>query len=440
MPAEASSDASAARSRSEPGRVSTAPAGRVPATWLVAMGTWGYVSGIHGSVAPFIAHAFGLDDAAMARLWILVGLSSLAALALGRQADRWGRRRVLLGSFALLPLAALAVAAAPGPGSYVAAQMAAWAAGGTLLATATVAIAEGVPDGLRARAQGRAGLAFAAASALPLAGVAFLGRHPDGWRAIWAASGLALLALPWMAHRLPETASWRRASASGRARAARLGDVFGAAHRRRTLPLAVALLGVHTVELAARAWLLYHPVRALGLPPGRATLLLAGCGGLGLLGFRAGGRLADRLGRRLTFALAGTLFAACTIGYYEGTLVVERGRTALLAGSLLGLSAGGNAALVAFRSLAVELYPTSLRGTFAGWMAVGQAAGWVLGMGAVALLAGPLGGVGPAVAALAGVALPIAVAALACVPETAGRPLDEEDGAPGAGPVAVSRA
>jgi len=136
--------------------------------------------------------------------------------------------------------------------------------------------------------------------------------------------------------------------------------------------------------------------------------------------------LADRLGRRCTFAWAGVLFALSTAVYYAATPHLRPGapRLGLLGVSLVGLSATGNAALVAFRSLAVELFPTALRGTVGGWMAVGAAGGWLMGMGAVALLAEPLGGVGPAVALLGVVALPTAVLALSRVPETAGRPLD----------------
>lgn len=432
-----SSAASAAGSRSEetadfapdrPARLRAAGGGgRSPASaaafWL-PMAVWGYVSGIHGSVAPFLAESFGLSDAELARLWTWVGLSSLGALALGRQADRIGRRRVLLLAFAALPLAAVGTACATGPASYVLGQALAYAAGGTLLAVVTVSIAEELPDGERARGQGRAGLALAAASAAPLLLVTALAPRPDLWRPVWALAGVALGALPWARRRFPETARWRDARGCGATARAGMVHVFRHRHRRRALTVLGAVVLVQAVELSARAWLFFHPVRSLGIAPARAAAVLVTCGGLGLLGFRAGGWMSDRLGRRRTFALTGALFAAGTVATYGGTLGTAPGRLAPFAVSLLALAFGGNAALVAFRSLTVELFPTELRGTVAGWLGVGSALGWIGGMGAVALLAGPLGGVGPAVALLAAAALPAAIALLASLPETAGRSLE----------------
>jgi MFS family permease len=392
------------------------------------MGAWGYVSGIHGTVAPFLAESFGLSDARLARLWMAIGLSSLAALALGRLADRVGRRRVLLAAFAAMPLGAVLATLAPDPRVYVLGQTLAFAAGATLLGTVTVAIAEALPDGARAPAHARAGLVFTLASGLPLL-VATVAAplQDDPWRAVWAMAALPLLALPWARRNLEEAPRFRSAraqpAAGPRWRAWLAPDVAP-----RVLPVVAAVLLVQTAEIAARAWLLHHPVRGLGLAPPLAIAVLVLGGGVGLVGFRVGGVLAERLGRRPTFGLASVVFAGSAVAYYEGTLFVEgRAQMALLVASLAGLSAGGNAALTAFRSLVVELFPTALRGSAGGLLGLGTGLGWILAMGATALLAHPLGGVGPATAAIVGLALPAAGMALVRVPETAGRPLDTED-------------
>ena len=55
--------------------------GRPRAALLALMGYWGYVSGVHGSVAPLLATSFGLADAEVARA-LLVARRRLAARAL----------------------------------------------------------------------------------------------------------------------------------------------------------------------------------------------------------------------------------------------------------------------------------------------------------------------------------------------------------------------
>jgi MFS family permease len=187
--------------------------------------------------------------------------------------------------------------------------------------------------------------------------------------------------------------------------------------------LGCALL-VYGVEFSARTWLFYNPVRTLGLDPRRAGAVLLVCGGLGLVGFRLGGWLSDRWGRRGAFAASSGLFALSSAGYYGLSSHAGAWTVPVLGLSLLGLSTGGNAAVVAFRSLATELFPTRLRGTLAGWTAVCSALGWCGAMLATSWLSDALGGIGPAVTALILVALPAAALALAPLPETAGLDLE----------------
>jgi predicted MFS family arabinose efflux permease len=400
-----------------------------PLLWLMAY--WGYLSGINGSVAPFLADAFALSDAGMAGLFAWLGLASLGSLLLGREVDRLGRRRVLLGCFAALPFACLASALAPGPAAWVAAQLGVHALGATLLATVTVAVCEQAGDAGRALGQGRAGVAFAAATALPLLLVALLDGVPGHWRIAWALAVLPLVALPALRRALPETPRWCEAAARGETSAARMTSVFEARHRRRALGVLAVVVLVHAAEFATRTWLFYHPVRVLGMAPRAVTPLLVVFGGLGLLGFWIGGRCADAFGRRSTFASAAGVFAISAIGYYQVSLHAGAWRAPVLALSLFGLAAGGNAAMVAFRALATELFPTRLRGTLGGWLAVGAAVGWVAAMALTSLLARLLGGLAPAVALLVGALLPAATVLLLRLPETAGRALPGPDAARG---------
>ena len=383
------------------------------------MAYWGYVSGIHGSVAPLLARSFALSDGEVAALFSWIGAASLAALAIGRAADRIGRRRALLGCAAGLPIAAAASALAAGPVSYLAAQLAAFALGTALLALVTVCIAEELPPGERARGHGSAGLALAAGTALPLLATAALADRADAWRIVWALAALPVLALPWLAHALPEPRAFADLRPSG-ARQAGLRALFAPEHRRAALAALGAVVAIQGAEAAARAWLFYHPVRTLGLPPRTATALLVAGGALGLAGFRVGGVLADTYGRRPALLAGSALFAVGVAGFYGATPPPGAAGFVWLTASLAALAGGGNAALATFRAHASELLPSPVRGTFGGLLAVGGSLGFCLAMAAVAALAGPAGGIGHAVACVVLVALPAAALLLRRLPETKG--------------------
>jgi AAHS family benzoate transporter-like MFS transporter len=392
---------------------------------------WGYVSGIHGSVAPLLAASFHLGDAEIARLFAWIGVASLLALAAGGAADAIGRRRALLGCAAGLSLAAAASACAQGPASYLAAQLAAFGLGTALLQIASVSISEALPPSVHARGQARAGLALAVGTALPLLAAAALAGRPDGWRGVWAVAALPLLGLPWLARRLPET-RWK--AGAGRARGApALRALLDGAYRGDALRALGAVVAIQGAEAAARAWLFYYPVRHLDVDPRSATLLLLGAGGVGLAGFPLGGWLADTRGRRPALLAGAALFAIGVAGFYGSTPPPGAAGLGWLFVSLVALAAGGNGALAVFRAHAAELLPTPVRGTFAGLLAVGGALGWSLSMGAVAALADGVGGVGHAVACVVMAALPAAALLLRKLP--AARPFgaalaaDAEDGA-----------
>jgi MFS family permease len=408
-------------------------AGRPAPAHVALMAYWGYVSGVHGSVAPLLARSFALSDGEIAALFSWIGAASLAALAIGRAADRIGRRRALLACAGGLPFAAAASALATGPAGYLAAQLAAYGLGTALLALVTVCIAEELPAGARARGHGSAGLALASGTALPLLVTAAFADRPDAWRIVWSIAALPALALPWLARALPETRTFVDSRARGAPRAG-LRALLAPAHRRAALAALGAVLAIQGAEAAARAWLFYHPVRGLGLDPRAATLLLLAGGGLGLAGFSIGGRLADTYGRRPALLAGGALFAVGVAGFYGATPPPGAAGFAWLLASLVALAAGGNAALATFRAHASELLPSPVRGTFGGLLAVGGSLGFCLAMAAVAALAAPVGGIGHAVTCVVLVALPSAALLLRRLPETGPTPSSVTRGS-GAGTV-----
>ncbi len=383
---------------------------------LFAVAWWGAFYGAQGAVAPLLAESFSLSDAEIARALGWIGCSALGALALGRYVDRLGRRRVLLVCLSGLPLCALATALAPSMELYVAAQITAYAFGTTLLSTVSVSLAETLASSDRARAHGQAGLAYTAATALPLLLAALLATTPGSWRWVWAAAALPVLAWPWTRRGILESAAWQAARQRGETSRARLSDLFRGAWRGQALRLLLAMICMHASETAVRTWLFYYAVRELGLDPRRALVILLVGGLVSLAGFRAGSSLSDRFGRRAAFAAGTAVATAGACAYYGPTSIGALG----LGVSFAALGLGGHVATVAFRSLATELFPARLRGGLGGWLAVASGTGFVVAMLGASALAPRLGTMGAAVLALVLATMPTAVLLVIGLPETAG--------------------
>ena len=101
--------------------------------------------------------------------------------------------------------------------------------------------------------------------------------------------------------------------------------------------------------------------------------MVAGAGISGLAGLLAGRWLADRVGRRLTGALAMVAVALFATLTYTGSA------PALLAGYILGVFAASVFAPAA-GALLNELFPTSVRASVAGWSVAAGVLGAVSGL------------------------------------------------------------
>jgi MFS family permease len=87
-----------------------------------------------------------------------------------------------------------------------------------------------------------------------------------------------------------------------------------------------------------------------------------------------------------------------------------------------------NGQMVAGNSAVTELFPTALRGTIIGWVAITYSLGALIAHSAVALLAGPLGGLSVVVGYLAVFGLPGALLYAIFIDETRGMPLEAASG------------
>jgi len=384
----------------------------------------GFAQAVNAVGSPFLARSFGLDDAGVARAFAWIACSAPLVLALARQVDRLGRRRVLLACALALPPCALVSAAAPGYPVFVASQIVVQALAGTLLMVATVMIAEELPRERRARGQGIGGVAMTVGAGLCLLLVSALADVPGSWRWAWVATAAPVLALPWLRRALPETARWRAAAERGETARARMAEVMAPAYRPRVVGVVGYVLLGTTATIALGSYPYYHLVSGLGLSPAFGTLVLILGGAVGMLGYPLGGRVCERIGRRGTLGGGALLSAALLVAYYRMPREPENLAGVALATLFAAGSLFGNASIVAIRSASTELFPTRLRSTVNGWIAVANALAGIAGNAAVALLTHPAGGLPQAISWMALGIVPAVLLFWALVPETTGLELE----------------
>ncbi len=345
--------------------------------------------------APKLMSEWGMDRAALAPIFAagLLGMF-VGALALGIAGDRYGRRRALLASIALMAVSSLLAATADGPaplGTYR--FLTGLGLGGALpnatalmvefapLAIRTVVVAitvVGVPIG------GMLGAAIAARLVPAL-----------GWPSIFVLGGvlpgILLLAMAWWLPESPQYLARRPQRAKELARILNrvLGErrydgseqftnrdvrgageragplaLFSAEHRRETL---VMWLIFFTNVFTAYCYFSWTPtvLTAVGLPLATALrgLLLFNLGSVA--GALLGAWWMGRSGSRpvlLTLAAAAVL-STLALGWVE---VTPQDNVALMA-CLLIAGAGVSGVQVQMYTVAASAYPTQLRATGVGW-------------------------------------------------------------------------
>src|SRR5262249_39357718 len=155
---------------------------------------------------PGLAVAFAADPAvAQLAVSLYFGGLGLAQLALGSLSDRFGRRPVLLGGFAVTVLTSFAAAAATNVAAFVTARTAQ-----ALGASTGIVIGRAIIRDLYARDRAASMLGWVTMSvvAVPMFGPLIGGWLQDlfGWRAFsWSAGPTGLAVLAWPASALPET-------------------------------------------------------------------------------------------------------------------------------------------------------------------------------------------------------------------------------------------
>lgn len=362
-----------------------------------------------------LADQAGLSGTALGVGLAVIRLASLLALPLAAAADRVGRRATLrwcatvgLGLTALAALsptyAVFVIVFALGRPFMSATDTVAGVAASEQTATrdrakalSLVAAAYGVGAGLVALLRGAAGDAL-------------------GFRAVLALALVPLVGVLLLGRRVAETDRFRVAARAGDRVVPVLGAV-AAPFRGRLVVLVTILFAISVVTGPANSFLFLYAENVLDLTSTATAAMVVGAGAAGLAGLLLGRVGADRLGRRLTVALAVVIVPVAGAATYSGSV------PAAVAGYLVAVAAGA-AFLPAMGALHAELFPTAVRAAVAGWLLAASVLGAFTGLVLFGLVADAGGRF-----AVAGVAvfLPTALAALLLplLPETRQHELED---------------
>ncbi|MDQ3947474.1 MAG: MFS transporter [Actinomycetota bacterium] len=408
---------------SPPRRLPLAPPANfdgVQGTLLATVSAAAAVATFGGSLlsqhVDYVGKSFGASDRALGATLAFSRTGIIIALVATALADRRGRRRLLLISFAGVCLANAVAALAPNLAVFTVGQVLMRGFVNTALTVATVAAIEEAPEGARAYSIALLGLAggFGYAAGVTLLPLADLGA--EAWRVSFALSAVSVVFLPGFARRLAETTRYTNLAARGAERG-RIGEVFDDRYGERFGVLVVATFLFGLFSASSSQFTNRYLARDRGFSGLDITVLRAVTQGVpGLAGIVIGGRLAETKGRRPVAALA--LFGG-TLAQMAFFLIGGAPMWMLSAVAIL-LAGAAAPALGAFSG---ELFPTEIRGTANAFLLVAGVVGSATGL----VISGSLSeswGLGPAIAVL-GVPSLLACGLLLRLPEPAAHTLEE---------------
>lgn len=370
-----------------------------------------------------IAEGFGIPESDLGEMLGFVHLGSVAAFLLIPFADRIGRRRLFLVSVIGLSAATVLSAFAQSVAQFVVLQMLGRAFMVTCSATAFVIVTEEFPAEHRGWGIGILGALGSMGYGLGLGLFAAIDILPYGWRALYVVGVVPLVLLPRFRRRIQETARFRALQQErGDAGEGFLeGWLRPLADLARAYPWRTAAIGAIGIFGSAGGtvgfvFTAFHVQSVHGWSPGQYSAMAVIAGTVGIIGNVAAGRIADRHGRRgVGFVLYAT-YPLFVLAFYNGPGWV-------LPLVWIPLIFGLTGANTINRAFATELFPTSFRGTSAGWLMLTEAAGRSIGLFLVAF-GTPDGGSNVPMISLVGFASLLAGVVIWLLPETGRRELE----------------
>lgn len=376
--------------------------------WLAGVAQ-GFVTVQPVNTIPFTRETFGITEADMAGVLGWIRLAAIGALLFSISGDRRGRKPPFLVAFSVMLLAGAATALAGSPLVFAMLQSVARLAASAVALLAVVILAEQLRPGIRGYGISMYGAAASLGAGIGTLLLPIAERSPDSWRILFGAALVFAVLYPLLARRLPESRVFRPSE-----RLALSNALLGAEARPFWL-LAVLSFGAAAFTAVAAGFVFERLIGQLGLPATTAVAISLGGGTLGGIGFFAGGRAADAVGRRPTAIVALLCSAA------GGLLIYFTDQTVLLVVGAFLAGLGAFAAVPAIGSQRAELFDTSHRASAAtllnGVGVAGAATGLLLASGMIDDI-----GLSRTVAGLA-IGIVLAVAVEVMLPETRDREL-----------------
>lgn len=354
----------------------------------------GYDLVIYGAVVPRLMEEWALTPVVAG--WMgsaaLFGMM-FGAVAVGPQADRLGRRKVIIGSIGLASLCALGTAFTWNAPSFALARFATGVGLGGAIPN-IVALMNDLSPTARRNSLTTIMLSFYSVGAMISALVAMLIIPRYGWEATFIIGGIPLLFLPWLARQLPESLHYlleRDRTAASRllaridaqvdtrqvnldtpvrtSSAAPLSRLFTEGRRVGTLFLWLGFGMCMLMVYGLNTWLPKIMV-AGGFELGSSLMFLVTLNIGATAGALSGGWLADRWGCKRTLILF-FLFAVvslCILGIKPGPVLLN---VMLL---IAGATTIGTLAVI--HAFAAQQYPSEIRSTGVSWCsAIGRFGG-----------------------------------------------------------------
>lgn len=361
--------------------------------------------------ATDISEGLGVSIGAFGVGVAIIRLGSLGGIPFLRLADRLGRRTLLIVSLAAFTVLTGLTALAWSLAAFVVLQTLARVFLATEHNLASLVIAEEVRPDRRGAALSLMGWIATVGPGAVAVLLLLVPLTPLDWRIFYVFALLPLAIVAWLRRRLTETKAFRVAAAEERIQPS-LRPEIPPAYRPdfRRICLFVSAFGlVQTpfflfgADLAQDEYGWKGEFSAIVLGSGLATIV----------GFYVGGRLSDRLGRRVALA-AGLLLTAA-----GALLVFTEVRLLFVPGWFCAVGAYACLQAVVLAYLA-ELFPTELRATLTAIAISAQVVSGSIGLALVAGVAAVLDDTSVPMLVLAALLVPC-VGLLRRLPETAGR-------------------